>query len=724
MPTNVRGIGGRLTILTLALGVAIVVFISVGTGGLAGSFAVLLSAALLLVGLRRARADPQQAVIVERILSRSLLLLPGGVLIFLAYNAGGFFPGPTSFVAVLLALILAAKLIVGRGAGPSGGILTAMVVALSAYAAWVLLSAGWSQAPERALAEADLAIVYGLGFILFATSVRSADDMRWVVRGLAAGAFVVCLGGFLSRTLPGVWPIASSLDNARIGYPLTYWNALGMVAALGIVLCVGLTSDDRASRLLKTLGALPVPVLAVTLLLTFSRGAIAAGAAGLLAYVLLGRPRSLLSAAVAVVPSTGFALLVGYRATSLAHHLDGSPLQASEGRRVAVAVAVCALAGAAIRGLLAGLDTRLVRRADHQPMTPARARFGWAAAIGVVVAGALAVHLPGALTAQYNKFVKDTRGQHALLRDRLTDPGADGRIDLWRVALHAFRRAPAEGSGAGTYDLVWAVHRPPQQLHVRDAHSIYLENLAELGIVGLALLAFIVLGLLVALALRARGPERTLYAAAFAGTLAWAIHAGVDWDWEMPAVTLPVFVLAGAALGRAETAQRSRRRPLLALVVLAVAVAPALLNVSQSHLDAGLTAFDANDCAAATSAAHASLEPLDFRHGAHEILGYCDLAQGARGAALAEMAKAVDEDPKNWEPHYGLAIVRAVTGRDPRTAARAALARNPYDPVVAAVAAQFRRDPRRRWATDAASDPLPVNGHYGAALPVLRANVS
>jgi hypothetical protein len=30
--------------------------------------------------------------------------------------------------------------------------------------------------------------------------------------------------------------------------------------------------------------------------------------------------------------------------------------------------------------------------------------------------------------------------------------------------------------------------------------------------------------------------------------IAWALHAGIDWDWEMPAVTLPVLVLVGVLL--------------------------------------------------------------------------------------------------------------------------------------------------------------------------------
>lgn len=66
-------------------------------------------------------------------------------------------------------------------------------------------------------------------------------------------------------------------------------------------------------------------------------------------------------------------------------------------------------------------------------------------------------------------------------------------------------------------------------------------------------------------AARLGGPDRTLYAALFAAGLAWALHAGVDWDWQMPAVTLWVFALGGAALAAPARAPRIRFSPPLAL---------------------------------------------------------------------------------------------------------------------------------------------------------------
>ena len=77
----------------------------------------------------------------------------------------------------------------------------------------------------------------------------------------------------------------------RLSYPLTYWNALGLLAAVGTILCFHLTCSRAEPPAVRVLGAAAVPLLVTTLFFTFSRGAIAAGIVGLVAYVVIGRPR-------------------------------------------------------------------------------------------------------------------------------------------------------------------------------------------------------------------------------------------------------------------------------------------------------------------------------------------------------------------------------------------------------------------------------------------------
>ena len=103
-------------------------------------------------------------------------------------------------------------------------------------------------------------------------------------------------------------------------------------------------------------------------------------------------------------------------------------------------------------------------------------------------------------------------------------------------------REPLLGEGAGSFSRTWLRERPVAN-EARDAHNLYLETLAELGPIGLVLL-------LLALA----APFRTLprvwrdpSAPIAVGLLsAFMIHAAVDWDWEIPLLTL--VALAGAAV--------------------------------------------------------------------------------------------------------------------------------------------------------------------------------
>jgi O-antigen ligase len=120
--------------------------------------------------------------------------------------------------------------------------------------------------------------------------------------------------------------------------------------------------------------------------------------------------------------------------------------------------------------------------------------------------------------------------------------GLGERPNYWRAAIADTRAHPISGSGAGSFDDYWDAH-PRSDANVRDAHSLYLESLAELGPLGLLL----VLGVLtppLAAVLIAR-PEPTVAVAA-GGYSAFLVHAGLDWDWEVPATTL-----AGLACGAA-----------------------------------------------------------------------------------------------------------------------------------------------------------------------------
>jgi O-antigen ligase len=130
------------------------------------------------------------------------------------------------------------------------------------------------------------------------------------------------------------------------------------------------------------------------------------------------------------------------------------------------------------------------------------------------------------------------------------------RYAYWRVALRTFADHPLEGTGAGSFRVDWLRERPFRE-SVRDAHSLYFETLAELGIVGFALLCALLAGVLLAVR-RALADDRALATGPAAALVVWAVHAGVDWDWEMPAVTLLAVTLAAMLLAQGERRARER----------------------------------------------------------------------------------------------------------------------------------------------------------------------
>jgi O-antigen ligase len=118
------------------------------------------------------------------------------------------------------------------------------------------------------------------------------------------------------------------------------------------------------------------------------------------------------------------------------------------------------------------------------------------------------------------------------------------RVAYWRVAAQDLRSHVVVGSGAGTYAAYWSRHPQRAYFAPLHAHSVYLETGAELGAVGLALLLA-----MFALPLSAIGSRDPIRLGAACGFLAFVLHAGVDWDWEMPVVTAAALYLAAVLVG-------------------------------------------------------------------------------------------------------------------------------------------------------------------------------
>jgi hypothetical protein len=365
-------------------------------------------------------------------------------------------------------------------------------------------------------------------------------------------------------------------------------------------------------------------------------------------------------------------------------------------------VAFCTLLAAVMRTAGLRLDRRLDRVSISRRPTAA-VKVGAGAAVLVVLAGlAVATGAPQRIDRERRAFIQGSilPGQ-ADLRERLTQRGNNGRLVNWRVALDGLRAEPLHGTGAGTYRLSWERRRPAPPFKVNDGHSLYLETGAELGWPGLLLLLVALLTPMVVAVTRLRGPERHAVAAFLAAGGTLLLHAGIDWDWEIPALFVWFFAAGGVVLaapaGLPAGVPRRLTRLLAGLACLALLLTPALVVASEAPLSRSVQAFRRGDCRTAIDAALQSLDALDSRPEPFEILGYCDARAGRQDLAIRAMQGARRRDPDNWQYAYGLAVTQALAGRDPRPAAELARRLNPLSPLAQRLDRGLRsRSPARR----------------------------
>ena len=663
-----------------------------------------------------------------------LLVLPGALTVYLAFNSGGMFEVTTAFAACVVLIALALGAAVARE--PLAGVAPRGLLAcgpLGLFALWTLLSARWSHATGRALIAFDRVLLYLAVMALFACVPRSAGRIRWMLRGLLVGSAVVSLAALVSRLLPGLLPTGHGLAEERLSYPITYWNTLALLVGVACILAVHHTCDKREPRSVRVGAAALLPLLGATLLLTFSRGAISVTGLGIVVYVAIARPRGLPGAVLAAAPMTALALSRTYSAQLIQKGTPLTPAAISQAHRLALMLGVCALGAGVLRTLALALDAR-VERISIPRLGSKRVRL-----VGVLCAGVVALVAfilaqgPARVHSQYEKFVSETHQSAeagAGQRVRLLYVGNDGRLPLWHVALDSYRQHPLQGTGAGTYRLQWERH--PRVAYDRVyAYSLYVEVLGELGLVGIVLLGASLLTLVVGIAVCVRGPDRAVYAAAFALVIAWVVHTGVDIDWQTPAVSVFVFALGGLALAAPRRrdvpavtppppsrdspmkalirASSGWLRPALALAGVAVAVIPAQMAVAQSRLQDSIDALDVDACTRAQASAHGAISASDTGSRPYEVLAMCAARQGDRHAAVDRAEVAVAHDPENWEPHYVLALAQGDAGIDPRHEAGIADQLNPFGQLPREAAAAFRGGDPKRWRATAKALPFSMD---------------
>jgi O-antigen ligase len=491
---------------------------------------------------------------------------------------------------------------------------------------------------------------------------------------------------------------------------------MGVFTALGVVLATHFTASEREPAGVRVAAAAALPVIAVTLYFTFSRGGIAVAIVGTAVYMTLAHPRGLLAALPAAGIPLAVALHQAYEADLLAQYDYAGADARAQGRSLLVVVIACTAAAGVLRWLALRIDRRALG-ARIGPRTRMTVFSGAAvAALFALTVATAAFDLPDRIAEQHRAFERGNTPPGGVdLRSRLTKVGNNGRLAIWHVALEEAGRHPLRGGGAGTFRLAWERDRPSPPARVVDGHSLYYEVRAELGWVGIALL-LVVFAVPIGVAVgRLWGPGRHSHAAFLAATTALLLHAMVDWDWEMPAVFLWFFGAAGAVIAAppaaVERAHEPRRltRIVAGLAILLVAVTPLAVTLSQSRLNRATDALRTGDCATATDAALDSIDALSSQAGAFEILGWCDARARQQKLAVAAMRNAQRRDPDDWHYAYGLAVTQALAGEDPRAAAAEARRLNPLEPLTIALVRRLSSDDPVRRRAAAARSPIPFS---------------
>ena len=351
------------------------------------------------------------------------------------------------------------------------------------------------------------------------------------------------------------------------------------------------------------------------------------------------------------------------------------------GHRLAAELAALALLQAVVAGAYAVFAGRIeVSR---------RVRIGVAVVVAVALLAAIAgvfAHYgsPSKLAHRtYHSFTgPPTGGQN--LNSRLFSFSNNGRTVLWHAAWNEFRAHPVAGGGAGSFQRWWLAHRT-NGYYVTDTHNLYAQTLGELGLDrrGAA-------RALPRAAARRGGRARwhPLAATALGAYIAYLVHCIVDWDWQVPAVTL-LALFAGAALvvaarGENQAAARPLGRTVrivigaLAALAGVVAFVGLIGNIALARSERALLDDKGKVVVSEAKRAH-RWAPWSAQ--ALRDLGDGNILAGNKRAGLADLQRAAAKDPGDWETWYDLAAAAGGTVRARAIARVRAL--NPAGPELA-----------------------------------------
>ena len=616
-------------------------------------------------------ASPEQAPVPAPVPGRSRgdrradAGIAAGIAAFIAAIAfvgqGGTELGSATVAQIAITLAGAAVLAVAllRGAFGTrlwGGVTLAL---LAGYAALAGISIIWSVQPSDTWLEANLLLSYVAGFAGAIALARLARE-RWaaILAGVALASVIVCGWALLTKVFPGAFDADATF--ARLREPFGYWNALAILGGLAVpgLLWLGARREGPAGLRIAATPALGAILVAIVL--TQSRGALLAVAAGGGLWFALV-PLRLRGLSVLVPAVIGAALPAGYALSSGPLSKDTQLLsdRIADGRIFGLLLVV-------MLGVLTAAAIGIARAAAARPPGPAARRRAGIAALAVTGAGVVAVVVAlAASSGGLSSLVDPNASLPKTGAGRLAELG-NVRARYWRDAMNVFADHPWIGVGAGGYPTARLRVRK-DSIFVDHAHGFVPQVMADLGLVGLALsLALLASWLLAALraaALRPRKDSGTPFTSERIGLITllavavtFGVHSLIDWTWYVPAPALAALICAGYLAGRG---------PLEPAPEPAAWSAPAQPKAVRIAAAAGVIAI-------AAAAAWTMWQPQRSAAATSDALAA--VAAGDLAAAQADAQRARDANPLAVEPLYALATVADAQGKPAAAAASYAAA--------------------------------------------------
>jgi len=618
-------------------------------------------------------------------------LLAALLVVYLGLKHGGYDPIPRDQLgiaiwwAVLVGVAVEALPVPGRTRAS-----LAALGLLAGFALWTALSLGWSQSSERTATELARVSTY-LGVLALGTCMvtRRRGAARHVLGGVTFGLALLAALGALSRLHPAWFPayelgkVLPGIEiERRLGYPLGYSSGVGAMAGMTLPLLLAATAWPKTLAT-QALSAAAIPIAGLTLYMaTSGTGAAVAGTA-VLAFLILSPDRvpKLLTLAVGAGGGAILAAAVASR-DALARGLPTTAAEQQGTEVLWIALAVCA--AVALAQVLIGLAVRRSDRPSLIGIDRREALIATAAVLALALPIAIAAGAPHEVSHRWEVFKSRSGGSsdEPSGASAILDFHGAGRYQFWQAAVDASETASWKGIGPGSFEFWWIQHGSYRG-YVRNAHSLYLENLAELGIPGLLLIAgfiFSVLGIGATRSMRAPPDERLPLAAATAGAAGFAMAAALDWVWQLGALPIAFMLLAAVAVsgfslresrsGRQRRRRRTHRRHVswaqrLAVAAVAIAAIAAIwpslraaTEMRQSWIDAShgdLSAALEHARSAADAESGAALPKLQ------EALVL--ERQGRLEAAAAAARAATEKEAANWRTWFILARLEAERGR-------------------------------------------------------------